>query len=145
MTTAATTSAIRLLPASQCPQQCDNVFLLAARWPAALPRGSLPRAHWLPRTLPAPGLLAWLQRDPLRYPLFCETYWSDLAANPPRWQALLEAAAAGEVVLLYDGEDGQFNPVRALASFLEARLAARSYWQDAALRSSPVCYAGLQH
>ena len=138
-------SAIRLLPASQCPAQGDNVFLLAARWPAGLPRGSLPRARWLPRALPAPGLQAWLRRDPLRYALFCDTYWADLAANPPRWQALLQAAAAGGVVLLYDGEDCLLNPVRVLARFLEARLAAQDYWHEAAQRSSPVCYAGLTH
>ncbi|SCK12377.1 DUF488 family protein [Vogesella sp. LIG4] len=135
-------SRIRLLAVADYCQRADNVFLITASWPTGLPRRSITRARWLPRVAPADGLLAWLRRDEGRWPYFCDSYWADLAANPARWQPLIDAVRQyGEVVLLHDTPMVEANPVVALVQFLEARLAAEDWRAGAACLASPVCYA----
>ena len=132
----------QLLSVADYRQRGDNVFLVSPSWPTGLPRRSITRAHWLPRVAPADGLLAWLRRDESRWPYFCESYWADLAANPARWQPLLDAARQHEqVLLLHDTPMVEANPFEALAQFLEARLAANDWRAGAGMLASPVCYA----
>ncbi|MEQ6289996.1 DUF488 family protein [Vogesella sp. GCM10023246] len=136
------TPRIRLLAAADYRQRADNVFLVTASWPVGLPRRSVTRAHWLPRLAPAEGLMTWLQRDVGRWPYFCDSYWADLAANPARWQPLLQAAQQyDELVLLHDTSADDPNPAQALAEFLSARLAAQQWRADSRALASPVCYA----
>ncbi|WP_174873141.1 DUF488 domain-containing protein [Vogesella oryzae] len=136
------TPSIRLLAAADYRQRADNVFLVTASWPVGLPRRSITRAHWLPRLAPAAGLMSWLQRDAGRWDCFCDSYWADLAANPARWQPLLQAALQyGELVLLHDTSADDPNPAQALAEFLAARLAAVQWQAAGDTLASPVCYA----
>ena len=131
----------QLLSAADYRQSHSNVFLVSSSRPAGLSRRSIAPAHWLPRVAPAEGLLAWLRRDENRWPYFCESYWADLAANPERWQPLINAAQQhGEVLLLHDIPMVEANPFLALAQFLDAQLATNDWLANAAMRVSPAHY-----
>ncbi|POZ62920.1 DUF488 domain-containing protein [Chromobacterium alticapitis] len=114
-------ASIRLVSVGQCKIPPATGFLLSAKWPRQWPRAALLPDHWLRRVLPTDELVAWMHADPARWPTFCDIYWSDLAANPARWQVLSEAMKQGELVLLHACGEGQYTAARALEQFLRQR------------------------
>ncbi|QEL55040.1 DUF488 domain-containing protein [Chromobacterium paludis] len=114
-------AAIRLVSVRQCKIPPATGFLLSPKWPRQWPKTALQPEHWLRRVMPTEELVAWMHADPNRWPTFCEVYWSDLAANPARWEALSLALEQGELVLLHDCGDGPYTAVRALEQFLRQR------------------------
>nr|WP_199067720.1 DUF488 family protein [Chromobacterium sp. ASV5] len=112
---------IRLMQVEDCHKPPVGAFLIDSKWPAGWPRAAIAADHWLPRVLPTPELVAWMRYQPLRWPTFCEVYWSDMGSNPLRWQPLLRAMQQGTLVLLHAGEADEHSPERALVLFLQAR------------------------
>ncbi|UTH74034.1 DUF488 domain-containing protein [Chromobacterium sp. IIBBL 290-4] len=115
---------IRLVSVADCKAPPASGFLLAAKWPRQWPRSALQAGHWLPRVMPTEELVAWMHGDAQRWPVFCEIYWSDLAANPARWQPLLAAMRQGELVLLHACASGERTAIKALEAFLRHQAAA---------------------
>ncbi len=101
----------------------ENLYIVDAKWPKELSRYASGVTQWLKAAAPAEGLVTWLRQDPLRWPTFCEVYWSDLANNPHRWEALREAVSRQPVILVHANDSDRYNPAMALARFIEQQLA----------------------
>jgi uncharacterized protein YeaO (DUF488 family) len=96
-------------------------FLVERLWPRGVRRSDLELDDWLRDVAPSTELRRWFGHDPQRWEEFRRRYSAELDAAPDAWRPLLDAAAAGPVVLLYSARDEEHNNAVALRDYLLAR------------------------
>jgi uncharacterized protein YeaO (DUF488 family) len=95
-------------------------FLVDRLWPRGIRRDALGGAEWLPDVAPSTGLRTWFGHRPDRWAEFQRRYAAELDAHPEHWRRLRDAAAAGDITLLYSARDTEHNNAAALRTFLLA-------------------------
>ena len=100
-------------------QRC---FLVERLWPRGVRREALADCEWLRDVGPSHELRKWFGHDPDRWEEFRQRYFAELDDHPEAWQALVDAAAAGDVTLLFSSRDVAHNNAVALREYLTARL-----------------------
>jgi uncharacterized protein YeaO (DUF488 family) len=97
-------------------------FLVERLWPRGVSRAALRSGTWLPDVGPSHELRKWFGHDPQKWDEFRRRYFAELDGNPQAWQPLRDAAAAGDVTLLYSSRDTEHNNAVALRDYLLSRL-----------------------
>lgn len=100
-------------------------YLVDRLWPRGVSKKDLRLEDWLRDLAPSDDLRRWFDHDPERWEEFVRRYHAELDDRPDAWGPLLEAAAHGDVTLVYGARDTRHNNAVALARYLEERLAAR--------------------
>lgn len=96
-------------------------FLVERLWPRGVRRDALTGVEWVPEVGPSTELRTWFGHDPEKWDEFRRRYAAELDARPEAWRAIADAAAAGDVVLLYSSRDTEHNNAVALRDYLIAR------------------------
>lgn len=105
------------------PESDDGMrFLVERLWPRGLSKVALCIDGWLRDVAPSHELRRWFGHDPKRWEEFRRRYFAELDARPEAWRPLLEAAARGNVTLLFSARDTEHNNAVALRDYLLARL-----------------------
>jgi uncharacterized protein YeaO (DUF488 family) len=99
-------------------------FLVERLWPRGVRREALAGAEWLPDVGPSAELRKWFAHDPDKWDQFRRRYFAELDDHPEVWQALADAAAAGDVTLLFSSRDTEHNNAVALREYLTAQRTA---------------------
>ena len=97
-------------------------FLVDRLWPRGVGREGLALDGWLRDVAPSDDLRRWFGHDPQRWAEFRRRYAAELESNPAAWAPLLEAARAGDVVLLYGARDPERNNAVVLRDHLRGHL-----------------------
>jgi uncharacterized protein YeaO (DUF488 family) len=100
-------------------------FLVERLWPRGVRRAALEPIEWLPEVGPSHELRRWFGHDPQRWDEFRRRYFAELDERPEAWRPLRDAAAAGDVTLVFSSRDVEHNNAVALREYLTARLAKR--------------------
>jgi uncharacterized protein YeaO (DUF488 family) len=95
-------------------------FLVDRVWPRGVRKEALHLDGWLQDAAPSTELRRWFGHDPARWEEFRRRYTAELAARPDTWRPLLEAARAGDVVLLFAARDVARNNAVVLRDHLLA-------------------------
>jgi uncharacterized protein YeaO (DUF488 family) len=99
-----------------------RVFFVERLWPRGIRRDELPAQAWVKDVAPSSELRRWYGHDPEKWVEFRRRYTRELDANPEAWRPLLDAAAAGDVALVYSARDETRNSAAVLRDYLCARL-----------------------
>jgi uncharacterized protein YeaO (DUF488 family) len=99
-----------------------RVFFVERLWPRGIRRDQLPAGAWVKDVAPSSELRRWYGHDPEKWAEFRRRYETELDANPEAWRALLEAAATGDVALVYSARDETRNSAAVLRDYLLDRL-----------------------
>jgi uncharacterized protein YeaO (DUF488 family) len=97
-------------------------FLVERLWPRGVRRADLRLDDWLKEVAPSSELRRWFGHEPEKWDEFRQRYFAELDAHPQALQRLRDAAAAGDVTLLYSSRDAEHNNAVALREYLMARL-----------------------
>jgi uncharacterized protein YeaO (DUF488 family) len=97
-------------------------FLVDRLWPRGIRRADLQLCEWLPDVGPSAELRRWFGHDPARWDEFRRRYADELDRHPEVWRPLADAAAGGDVTLLYSARDPEHNNAVALREYLVAHL-----------------------
>jgi uncharacterized protein YeaO (DUF488 family) len=97
-------------------------FLVERLWPRGMKKEALHMREWCKNVAPSGDLRRWYDHDPAKWKEFIQLYRLELADNPVACQPLLDAAAEGNITLLYSAHDTEHNSAVALKSYLEDRL-----------------------
>ena len=100
-------------------------FLVERLWPRGIRKESLRMDAWLKDVAPSTELRKWFSHDPAKWPEFQRRYRAELDAHPEAWQPILDAAADGEVALIYSSHDAEHNNAVALRDYLDQKLHSR--------------------
>jgi uncharacterized protein YeaO (DUF488 family) len=100
-------------------------FLVERLWPRGIRKESLQMDAWLKDVAPSTELRKWFSHDPAKWPEFQRRYRAELDAHPEAWQPILDAAADGEVTLIYSSHDAEHNNAVALRDYLDQKLHSR--------------------
>ncbi len=92
-------------------------------WPRGVSREKLALDNWEKDVAPSTELRKWFGHDPVRWSEFQKRYRQELDANSAAVQPLLDAAAAGDITLVYGARDQIHNEAVVLRDYLLARLA----------------------
>ena len=98
-------------------------FLVERLWPRGVRRADLQLDDWLKDAGPSNELRRWFGHEPGKWDEFRRRYFAELDAHPEAWTSLRDAAAAGDITLLYSSRDTEHNNAVALREYLTARLA----------------------
>ena len=96
--------------------------LVERLWPRGVRRADLHLDDWLPDIGPSTELRRWFGHDPEKWEEFRRQYSDELDRHPEVWRPLRDAAAAGDITLLYSSRDVEHNNAVALREYLVARL-----------------------
>jgi uncharacterized protein YeaO (DUF488 family) len=99
-----------------------RVFFVERLWPRGIRRNELPAQAWVKDVAPSSELRRWYGHDPEKWAEFRRRYARELDANPGAWRPLLDAAAAGDVALVYSARDETRNSAAVLRDYLRERL-----------------------
>lgn len=97
-------------------------FLVERLWPRGIRKESLQFSDWLKEVAPSSELRRWFQHDVSKWPEFQRRYRIELDAHPEAWAPIVEAARAGDVVLLYSSHDTEHNNAVVLRDYLNEKL-----------------------
>ncbi len=100
-------------------------FLVERLWPRGVSKVSLTIDAWLKDVAPSAALRQWFRHDPGKWTEFRKRYFTELAANEAALAPIQEAAAAGDVTLVYSSHDTEHNNAVALKEYLEAKPSGR--------------------
>lgn len=100
------------------PRPHGKAYLVERLWPRGIRRADVAIEGWLKDVAPSTGLRKWFSHDPDKWQEFCHRYFAELDAHPEVWQSLVDAAAAGDVILLYSSRDREHNNAIALRDYL---------------------------
>jgi uncharacterized protein YeaO (DUF488 family) len=95
-------------------------FLVDRVWPRGVRKDQLDLAGWPRDVAPSAELRRWFGHDPERWEEFRRRYTAELDAHPDAWRSLLDAARAGDVVLLFGAKDTEHNNAVVLRDHLRA-------------------------
>jgi uncharacterized protein YeaO (DUF488 family) len=101
-------------------------FLVERLWPRGVRRADLRLSDWLPDVGPSTELRRWFGHEPLKWEDFRRRYFDELERHPEAWRPLRDAAAVGDITLLYSSRDVEHNNAVALREYLMARLESTS-------------------
>jgi uncharacterized protein YeaO (DUF488 family) len=99
-------------------------FLVERLWPRGVRRADLHMSDWLKDVAPSDELRRWFGHDPQKWDEFRRRYAAELDRRPAAWKPLADAAATGDVTLLYSSRDQEHNNAVALRDYVAARLEA---------------------
>jgi uncharacterized protein YeaO (DUF488 family) len=97
-------------------------FLVDRLWPRGVRRADLELDDWLKDVGPSDDLRRWFRHEPEKWEEFRRRYFAELDRHPGAWRPLADAAADGDITLLYGSRDGEHNNAVALREYLMARL-----------------------
>ena len=100
------------------PQPSGKVFLVERLWPRGVRRDDLALDGWCKASAPSTDLRKWFSHDPAKWAEFRRRYAAELDHSPEGWRPLAEAAAAGDVTLLYSSRDREHNNAVVLRHYL---------------------------
>ena len=98
-------------------------FLVERLWPRGIAKESLHFRAWLKDVAPSTALRQWFEHDVSKWAEFQRRYRTELDQHPEALAPLVEAARAGDVVLLYSSRDTEHNNAVVLRDVLLERLA----------------------
>ncbi len=104
------------------PPHRGKTFLVERLWPRGVRRDDVHLDEWCKDVAPSTELRKWFSHDPAKWAEFQRRYVRELDANPQAWQPLVDAAAHGEVTLLYSSRDREHNNAVVLHNYLLAQL-----------------------
>ena len=96
-------------------------FLVERLWPRGVRKEVLADVEWLKDVGPSTELRKWFGHDPDKWDEFRRRYSAELDAAPDAWRPLAEAAAAGDITLLFSSHDTEHNNAVALRDYLIGR------------------------
>ncbi|MGY1605307.1 DUF488 domain-containing protein [Geodermatophilus sp. SYSU D00815] len=96
-------------------------FLVERLWPRGVRKEALRLEAWVPDVGPSHELRKWFGHRPDRWPEFRRRYFAELDRRPEAWRSLADAAAAGDIALLYSSRDREHNNAVALRDYLLGR------------------------
>jgi uncharacterized protein YeaO (DUF488 family) len=99
-----------------------QAFFVERLWPRGVRREDL-AAVWLKDVAPSPELRRWYSHDVAKWEEFRRRYESELDARPEEWRPIAEAAAGGDVTLLFAARDREHNSAVVLRDHVLAHLA----------------------
>ena len=97
-------------------------FLVERLWPRGVRRSDLRSTEWFKDVAPSDDLRRWFGHEPEKWDEFRRRYFAELDRHPQAWRPLCDAAAAGDITLLYSSRDGEHNNAVALRDYVLARL-----------------------
>jgi len=100
------------------PQPAGKVYLVEWLWPRGVRRDALVLDGWCKDSAPSTELRQWFSHDPAKWNEFRRRYTVELDHSPEGWRPLAEAAAAGDVTLLYSSRDRDHNNAVVLRDYL---------------------------
>ena len=100
------------------PPHRGKTFLVERLWPRGVRRDDVHLDEWCKDVAPSTELRKWFSHDSAKWAEFQRRYVRELDANPQAWQPLVDAAAHGEVTLLYSSRDREHNNAVVLAELL---------------------------
>jgi uncharacterized protein YeaO (DUF488 family) len=100
-------------------------FLVERLWPRGIRKESLHFSRWLKDVAPSDSLRRWFQHDVAKWAEFQRRYRAELDERPEAWAPIVEAARAGDVVLLYSSHDTEHNNAVVLRDYVSERVAQR--------------------
>lgn len=98
-------------------------FLVERLWPRGIRKESLRMTGWIKDAAPSHALRRWFSHDPARWREFQRRYRAELRGHREALRPLLEAAAGGDVTLLFSSHDLEHNNAVVLQDFLQEQLA----------------------
>lgn len=104
------------------PTGRGKLYLVERLWPRGVRREDLAMDAWLKDVAPSATLRKWFSHDPAKWGEFRRRYTKELDANPTAWQPLVDAAADGDVTLLYSSRDRDHNNAVVLRDYLSSKL-----------------------
>ena len=93
-------------------------FLVDRVWPRGIAKADLQVDAWVKDVAPSTELRTWFGHDPDRWGEFRRRYLAELKDNRDAAKPLIEAAAEGTVLLLFDAKDTEHNQAVVLAEWL---------------------------
>ena len=110
---------LQIKRAYEPPAKSDGTRILVERlWPRGIKKEVLKLDAWLKEVAPSTALRKWFGHEPAKWAEFQRRYRVELNGHPEAWQPILDAAAKGEVTLLFSSHDAEHNNVVALRAFL---------------------------
>ena len=103
----------------------SRLMLIDRLWPRGVRKTALRHDAWLKDVAPSPELRRWFDHDPARWAEFRRRYRHELRGNRDALTPLLDAAAAGDLTLLFAARDADHNHAIVLKEYLEELLAGR--------------------
>jgi uncharacterized protein YeaO (DUF488 family) len=97
-----------------------HLFLVDRLWPRGFTKEKLAIEAWLKEVAPSDDLRHWYSHDPAKWDEFRRRYFAELDGKPEIWRVLLDAAAQGDVTLLYSSKELKINNAVALKQYLDA-------------------------
>ena len=114
---------IRIKRTYEPPAKADGRRILVERlWPRGLKKAALAAHAWNKDVAPSTSLRKWFGHRGERWAEFRRRYRAELDANRAAWKPILEAAAHGQVTLLYSARDTVHNGAVALQEYLGERV-----------------------
>ncbi len=104
------------------PKHPGRAFLVERLWPRGVRRDELKLDGWLKDVAPSTELRQWFSHDPAKWEEFRRRYVTELDAKQQAWKPLVDAAASGDVTLLYSSRDREHNNAVVLHDYLLDRL-----------------------
>jgi uncharacterized protein YeaO (DUF488 family) len=105
------------------PAKSDGRRMLVERlWPRGMKKAALAADVWARDVAPSTDLRKWFGHRGERWAEFRRRYRAELDANPSAWRPIMEAAAHGDVTLLYSARDTVHNGAVVLQEYLEERV-----------------------
>lgn len=102
----------------------DGFRVLVDRlWPRGVRKSALRYDLWLKEAAPSTELRHWFAHDPEKWVEFRKRYRRELGAHPGVLNPLLDAAAHGNLTLLYAARDRDHNEALVIKDYLERALA----------------------
>jgi uncharacterized protein YeaO (DUF488 family) len=98
-------------------------FLVERLWPRGVRKEALDFHSWTKDVAPGDALRRWFRHDVAKWQEFQRRYRAELDRHPEAWAPILDAARAGDVVLLYSSRDTEHNNAVALRDYLQEKLA----------------------
>lgn len=90
-------------------KKTSPTFLVDRLWPRGIAKTDLEYDSWIKEVAPSTELRKRFGHVPGRFAQFRERYLTELDAHREFAQPILDAAAAGRVVLLYSAKDTEHN------------------------------------
>lgn len=101
-------------------------FLVERLWPRGMKKEALLMDGWLKAVAPSVELRRWFNHDLKKWAEFRKRYRAELDHAGDQWQSLLEAAASGNVTLLYSAHDKEHNSAIVLCDYLNHQLGKKA-------------------
>ncbi|MGN6243047.1 MAG: DUF488 domain-containing protein [Motilibacteraceae bacterium] len=105
------------------PPAGTRAFLVDRLWPRGVRKEELTLDGWVRDAAPSTELRRWFGHDPARWEEFRRRYAAELDADPQAWGPLRDAAAEGDVLLVFSARDQVHNNAVALRDYLRRTLA----------------------